>query len=239
MFIDILVTVVFTAAIQSMFGTGVLLFGTPLLLLYGYDFQFALTILLPTSILINLLQLINKYKNIEIQFYKKLVLWTIPCIVFFLYIISFASISINSFIGAFLILIALKEINALVSRGIHIIIKYETLYLIIMGIIHGMTNLGGALLSAIVFSKSLSKEHTRATIAICYLTFAIFQIITLVVFLNNYEVFNIINSIYWLSGMVVFFIMEKFVYLKIDDKAYSKYFALFIFIIGALLLFKG
>ena len=108
-----------------------------------------------------------------------------------------------------------------------------------MGVVHGMTNLGGALLSAIVFSKSLSKEQTRATIAICYLTFAIFQIITLVVFLNNFEVFNIINSIYWLSGMVVFFIMEKFVYLKIDDKAYSKYFALFIFIIGALLLFKG
>jgi len=70
MFIDILLTVIFTAAIQSMFGTGVLLFGTPLLLLYGYDFQFALTILLPTSILINLLQLINKYKNIEIQFIR-------------------------------------------------------------------------------------------------------------------------------------------------------------------------
>ena len=59
MFIDILLTIIFTSVIQSMFGTGVLLFGTPLLLLYGYDFQFALTILLPTSVMINIFQIIH------------------------------------------------------------------------------------------------------------------------------------------------------------------------------------
>ena len=36
--VDILLTVVATSAIQSIFGVGVLLFGTPLLLLLGIDF---------------------------------------------------------------------------------------------------------------------------------------------------------------------------------------------------------
>ena len=60
MFIDILLTIILTSVIQSMFGTGVLLLGTPLLLLYGYDFQFALTVLLPTSVMINFFQIWNK-----------------------------------------------------------------------------------------------------------------------------------------------------------------------------------
>ena len=239
MLADILFTVIFTAVIQSMFGTGVLLFGTPLLLLYGYDFQFALTILLPTSVFINLLQLINKHEDIEIQFYKKLVLWSIPFIVLFLYFISFIPVNINLIIGGFLILIALKEISTIINSIIYTIMKYETFYLIIMGIIHGLTNLGGALLSGIVFSKNLSKEQTRATIAVCYLTFAIFQLITLGFIINKFQIFNINNSIYWLAGVIVFFVMEKFVYLKIDSRTYSKYFACFIFIVGILLIFKS
>ena len=63
----------------------------------------------------------------------------------------------------------------------------------IMGIIHGITNLGGALLSAIVFSKDLSKDSKRTTIAICYLTFAVFQIITLLIAFNDNSFFNIFN----------------------------------------------
>ena len=35
-------------------------------------------------------------------------------------------------------------------------IKFERLYLLTTGIIHGLTNLGGSLLSAIVFSKKIS-----------------------------------------------------------------------------------
>ena len=239
MFIDILLTIILTSVIQSMFGTGVLLFGTPLLLLYGYDFQFALTILLPTSVMINIFQLINKYNDIDFQFYKKLVLWCVPLIVLFLYFISLNPIKINIIVGTFIIIIALKEVSSFISSGINIIIKHEVGYLILTGVVHGTTNLGGALLSAIVFSKNLSKEKTRATIAICYLTFAVFQIITLSFFTNNYEIFNIINSIYWFSGLVVFFIVEKLLYLEIDNKLYKKYFSVFLLLIGSLLILNN
>ena len=62
MVFDILITIFFTAIVQSILGTGVLLFGTPILLILGYDFQYALIILLPTSILINFFQLKNGSK---------------------------------------------------------------------------------------------------------------------------------------------------------------------------------
>ena len=236
MHFDILITIFFTSIIQSIFGTGVLLFGTPLLLLYGYNFQFSLSILLPTSILINLFQLRNKFNDIEIQFYKKLVVWSIPFIIFFLYFISFISINLNPIIGVLLILISLKGVIPLVNKNT--IIKYEAIYLVITGIIHGITNLGGALLSAIVISKNLSKKQTRATIAICYLTFAVFQIITLNIFIIDNGFINIINCFYWILGLTVFFIVEKFLYIKIDEITYSKYFSLFLLLIGLLLLVK-
>ena len=36
---EIMLTVAVTSVIQSLFGAGVLLFGTPLLLLFGYEFS--------------------------------------------------------------------------------------------------------------------------------------------------------------------------------------------------------
>ena len=64
---DILITIFFTAIVQSIFGTGVLLFGTPILLILGYNFQNALIILLPTSILMNFFQLKSNFNKIDIS----------------------------------------------------------------------------------------------------------------------------------------------------------------------------
>ena len=60
-----------TATIQSLFGVGVLLFGTPILLVLGYDFITALTILLPISLTINLLQVSKDYRHVQVPFYRQ------------------------------------------------------------------------------------------------------------------------------------------------------------------------
>ena len=65
---DILLTILLTATIQSLFGVGVLLFGTPILLVLGYDFLSVLTILLPISLAINLLQVSKDYRHIHLPF---------------------------------------------------------------------------------------------------------------------------------------------------------------------------
>ena len=236
---DILITIFFTAIVQSIFGTGVLLFGTPILLILGYNFQYALIILLPTSILINFFQLKNNFNKIDIQFYKRLFLFSIPFIILFLYFTNSNSIRINLFVGIFLVTIALKENILSINRLMKLLIKYEHLYLMIMGIIHGITNLGGALLSGIVFSKDLSKESKRATIAICYLTFAIFQITTLIIIFNNNNFLNKLNFIYWILGSVIFFIVEKYIYFRINEKNYIDYSNFFLFVMGLILIIKN
>ena len=235
----ILITILITAIVQSIFGTGVLLFGTPLLLILGYNFQYALIILLPTSILISFFQLKNNLNKIDIQFYKKLFLFSIPPIILFLYLTNLNSIRINLFVGIFLVVIAIKENILSINRMIKLLIKYESLYLMIMGMIHGITNLGGALLSAIVFSKNLSKDSKRTTIAICYLTFALFQIITLVVAFNNNSFLNIFNFVYWILGPVTFFTVEKYLYFRIDGRKYIKYSNFFLFVLGLMLIIKN
>ena len=236
---DILITIFFTAVVQSIFGTGVLLFGTPILLILGYNFQYALIILLPTSILINFFQLKNNFNKIDIRFYKRLFLFSIPLIILFLYFTNSNSIRINLFVGIFLVVVAIKENILSINRLIKFLIKYESLYLMIMGMIHGITNLGGALLSAIVFSKNLSKDSKRTTIAICYLTFAVFQIITLIVVFNDNSFLNIFNFVYWILGPVIFFTVEKYLYFRIDGRKYIKYSNFFLFVLGLMLIIKN
>ena len=71
--------------IQSIFGIGLLLFGTPTFLIIGYDFLNTLNFLLPISIVISFLQLIN-YKRP----FKKIIfdynLFCLPFLILFLII---------------------------------------------------------------------------------------------------------------------------------------------------------
>jgi len=234
-----LVVLIITSIIQSIFGTGVLLFGTPLLLLLGYSFQNALIILLPTSIMISLIQTINNIKMIDYKFYKKLFVYSIPAIVLFLFLINQNSLKINFFVGLFLIFLSLKQKIVSINYFFKNMMKFERLYLLTTGIIHGLTNLGGSLLSAIVFSKKISKESKRTTIAVSYLTFAIFQIITIILTFDYISVISKWNLIYWASGLTTFFFVEKYLYLKINEKQYIIYSSFFLFIIGIMLVFNS
>ena len=234
-----LIVIIITSTVQSIFGTGVLLFGTPLLLLLGYNFQDALIILLPTSILISFFQVINNINKIDYKFYKKLFIITVPLICLFLFLTNINPFNINLFVGLLLVIISLKGKIESIQSFIKYIIKYEPLYLMITGIIHGITNLGGALLSAIVFSKNLSKGSKRTTIAVSYLTFAFFQILTIILTFNNNDAFNKLNLIYWISGVSIFLFVEKYLYFRIDEKKYIIYSNVFLFTIGIVLILNS
>ena len=231
-----LIVIIITSTVQSIFGTGVLLFGTPLLLLIGYNFQNTLIILLPTSILISFFQVINNINKIDYKFYKKLFIITVPLICLFLFLTNINPFNINLFVGLLLVIISLKGKIESIQSFIKYLIKFEPLYLMITGIIHGITNLGGALLSAIVFSKNLSKGSKRTTIAVSYLTFAFFQILTIILTFNNNDAFNKLNLIYWILGLSIFLFVEKYLYFRIDEKKYIIYSNVFLFTIGIVLI---
>jgi len=238
MSIAIFITILITATIQSIFGVGVLLFGTPILLLFGFDFITTLTILLPVSLIINSFQLVVSYKDIDFVFYKRMLIYTTPFIVLFLFFVTSTELNINPFIGCFLVLIALQKQFPKLNKQLHKFMKFESIYLALMGIIHGLTNLGGSLLTAVIHNKELPKEKTRATIAVCYLTFALFQIITLYFMNDKFNIYFINYGIYWLLGAVIFIIVEKQLYNKIDDQKYSISFQIFLLGSGLLLIAK-
>lgn len=237
--VDILLTVIATSIIQSLFGVGVLLFGTPLLLLLDYDFITALHVLLPISIAINTLQLLKHYSFVDRNFLHQVLIYTIPFVVLLLFIVSVAKINISYLVGTFLIIVALKNFSSAISRTLDALVKYEKAYLAAMGIIHGLSNLGGSLLTAIVHQKQYKKDTTRATVAVCYASFAVFQLLTLAFIDTNSQIAKLNSMALLQVGVIVFLFMEESVYSHLDNEKYSKIFAIFLFASGIVLITKS
>jgi len=232
----IVAVIIVTSVIQSLFGVGVLLFGTPLLLLLGYPFLESLLILLPISASINFLQILKDYEKIDLGIYKNILLLTVPFIIVFLFLVSKNSININFFIGFFLVFIAIKEYIFLFQVWFDKLLNFNKIFYIVLGIVHGTTNLGGALLTAKVFHADLNKYQKRATIAISYMTFALFQIVTILFLDVKYKLENLL---YIFVGLIVYLLINKFLFHKISDHKYDKLFSVFLVVTGILLVLKG
>jgi len=237
--VDILLTVVATSVIQSIFGVGVLLFGTPLLLLLGYDFVDALGVLLPVSIAISALQVLRHYEDIDVGFYKNVLIYSIPLVVLLLLVVTTIKINISLVIGVVLIFVALESFSAAIKKTLQSIVKYEKTYLMAMGLVHGVSNLGGSLLTVIVYSKKYSKNKTRVTAAASYATFALCQLATLFVMGSEFTVSFADKISFVQIAVVMFLLTEEMLYIGIDNAKYRKIFAAFLFASGILLTIKS
>ena len=236
----IMLIVVFISAIQTMFGAGVSLFGTPLLLFFGHDFVDVLILLLPISLAINSLQILQHYAHINFVFYRKMAVRTLPPIVLFLFLITHAHISIGLIIGPFLLLIASKEFFPAIATFINRLMRYETPYFITVGIVHGLSNLGGSLLTAFIHHQHYPKDVSRVTVAACYATFAVIQLLTLWLF-SAQEIhvpFNE-NMVYLIVGVMVFEYIDAVFYAKVNTEKYRSVFALFLAFSGGMLILKS
>lgn len=237
--IDILLVILATSVVQSIFGVGVLLFGTPLLLLLGYQFIDVLSVLLPISICISCLQVIKHYDYIDAQFYKKVLLYCIPLVVVFLLIVATIKIKIGLVIGAFLLFVALESFVPLIDKTLRSIVKYERIYLMLTGLIHGLSNLGGSLLTVIIYSKKYPKDKTRVTSAACYATIAASQLATLLLVGHDFKVSFSDKITLMHIGVLMFLFVEEFLYNRIDNEKYGKIFAVFLFASGISLILKS
>ena len=65
--------------------------------------------------------------------------------------------------------------------------KHSMIYHLVMGLIHGLTNLGGALLAILATSQHHEKGAIRYTIAHYYLAFGALQIILIATLLGEAE----------------------------------------------------
>jgi uncharacterized membrane protein YfcA len=237
--VDILFTVIAVSVIQSIFGVGVLLFGTPILLLLGYEFVEALGVLLPVSIAINTLQVLRHYEELDTAFYKNILIYSVPVVVIFLALVTSVKINVTPVIGVLLIFVALKSISVFIEHKVQSIVKYERLYLMVMGMVHGISNLGGSLLTVIIYSKHYPKDKTRVTAAASYATVALCQLLTLFWVGSEFSVSYFDKISLMQVGTVMFLLTEEILYNQIDNEKYSKLFAVFLFTSGILLILKS
>lgn len=237
--IDILIIVVVVAFIQSIFGVGILLFGTPILLLSGYEFVEALGVLLPVSLAVNTLQVLKHYRALDVVFYKQLLLFSIPFVAVFLALVTSVRLNVTPVVAILLLLVAIKSFSPYIARKLQILVNHEKLYLMTLGIVHGLSNLGGSMLTVIMYGKQYSKDKTRVTTAACYATLALCQLLTLLWVKYDYSLSYYDKMSLAQVGVVVFLLTEEAVYHTLDDEKYSKLFAAFLFVAGVLLIVKS
>lgn len=235
--VDILLAIIVVSVIQSIFWVGILLFGTPILLLLGYEFVEALGVLLPVSIAVNALQFVRHYDDLDTHFYKNILLYTMPMVVGFLWLVTSVKMNVGFVIGGVLIFVSLKSFLPIIERLLKSIVVHEQMYLLVMAVVHGMSNLGGSMLT-IIYAKTYTKDKTRVTAAASYATVATCQLITLLLLGTQFTVAFADKVTFVQIGIILFLVTEELVYKNIDNEKYSKLFAVFLFYIGYFADFK-
>ena len=228
--------IIFLIIIQSVFGVGLLLFGTPSFLILGYDFANTINILMPVSITISILQF-YKSKVKDQKFINEYNLFCLPFLVFFLIIaLKFKYIlDFKLLVGLLLVFSSILILNKRrFSSFKKIFFKLKKLVLIGIGCVHGLTNMGGSFLAIYSTLVSLNKkEVARFYICYGYLIMGILQYIT-VLFLS-FESLEFTKLFYILLAIVVYFPSQT-LFKNIEDKKFSKYINIIALTYGLIIL---
>jgi uncharacterized protein len=225
--------------IQSIFGIGLLLFGTPTFLIIGYDFVDTLNFLLPISVVISFLQFINS----SVSSKKIIFNYNFFCLPFLVLFLLFA-LSFSEFLNFKIyvaIILVISSLLALTKNTFFsfkkIASKYKKIILVFIGSIHGLTNMGGGFLS--IFSSLISnnsKKYTRHLISYGYLTMGLFQYFILL-FLE-YKNLSF-TKIYYIFVVLLVYFPAQIVFKKVNDMFFMKVISIIALIYGvAILIFN-
>jgi uncharacterized protein len=185
--------VIILVMIQSVVGVGVLVLGTPTLLLLNVTLIEAMNYLLPISIITSFINLmIMKFKvNTFIYDKNRLILFFIICIPFVLVgliILKFLNELINfDYLVSIIIILTLiyKKKISLITKNLSL--KLNKVILMIIGIIHGLTNSGGTLLSILLINLNKSNKESRSEITLFYFFLALIQFILFYFIFGNQQ----------------------------------------------------
>ena len=220
---------------QSLFGIGLLLFGTPTFLFIGYDFESTLALLLPISVTISFLQIMYEKSSIR-SLASEFNIFCLPyLVIFLLLVINLGNvIEIRTYVAAALIISSILILNK--NRIIKIdtfILKYRKLSLVFIGTVHGFTNMGGSFLSMFSTIVTADRASARKYIAFGYLVMGTLQYITLLIFGTRH--IDLDNLYYIIVPLVVFFPTQN-LFKKIDDSLFMNIITYIALIFGFLVL---
>jgi uncharacterized membrane protein YfcA len=222
--------------IQSIFGVGLLLFGTPSFLLLGYDFANTINILMPISILVSFIQFFrSKVKDKEFIFNYNL--FCLPFLVLFLFFaLNYKTIiDFKLFVALLLIFSSVLILNKRkFSKFKNKFFQLKKLILIFIGCIHGLTNMGGSFLSiySTIISKN-KKEFTRYYVSYGYLIMGVMQyFIVLFLSFENLE----FSKMYYTAIVLVIYLPAQKIFKNINDKSFSKYINIAALLYGTIII---
>ena len=233
----LIVTVALLATVQSVFGVGLLVFGTPILLLMGVPFPQVLAYLLPCSIVISVLQ-VSASGGLTLEpIRRQFLLCAAPAVVSATTVALFLGSpeAIGIAVGLMLLATALLRLVApngrLVSR---FVTRYRSVLFLGLGVVHGLSNVGGGILTAIMASSMEEKVSIRRHIAFCYGVMAALQFA--VVLIKRPEV----NVAMWAGlpviAAVVYLVVGQWLFVKTGRGTYQNALTLLLAAFGTLLV---
>lgn len=197
----------FFAVVQSVYGVGLLIFGTPYLILNNTGFDEALGILLPSSFLISIHQVLV-HRNVVIEESKSLLPIMVGLPLGLIFALEFGhGANIMPILGLALLSAAFIRSNRQASKYLAKAFKAnKSKFHFLNSLIHGASNLGGALLP--LYSSSVYGEKIQALkcTSVFYSLYSGIQILVLVI-LKKSEVFYggimfmpFCLFLYWVAG---------------------------------------
>jgi uncharacterized protein len=174
----LITTVALLAVVQSLFGVGLLLFGTPILLLVGIPFAEVLAYTLPCSIVISSLQLATSGGLTLEPIRRQFLIFTAPIVL----VATGIALAVGSpkqlkvVVGIVLLVTAVTRLGPsrrLLSNWVR---RHTRPLMVLLGAVHGWSNLGGGILTVIVGASFDDKVSIRRHIAFAYGVMATIQL---------------------------------------------------------------
>ncbi len=231
----VVLVVILCSVIQSVFGVGILLFGTPTLLLMGLGFTESLGYLLPASIAISALQLRGGRKPAR-GLSPDLWRYCVPMIGIGLALTLFGAggLPIRKIVGFILILsvvaIAARPARAFLMQAVE---RHSALYHSVMGLVHGLSNMGGAMLAVYAAGAGGDREQTRYLAAHYYLVFGLCQLAALAVTGRLELSYNLATPV---LSVGIYLLLGNRIFKTASEPVYKALFTAFMAFYGAVLL---
>ena len=227
----LLIIILSLSFVQSVLGIGLLVLGTPTLMFLGNSFFETMSIIIPSSIVISFLQVIDEKNDIK-KFKSDFLTFCLPAVFLGLIFIKFNDELINFklLVGIMLLLSGLLRIKKNKKKTYEIISHNKKKFQIFMGLVHGITNMGGGFLA--LFSSTLFKDKKiiRSSIAYGYLLMGLLQYLFLLIFIE--DVFRKDIFLFILISVSSYYIIGKPFFLKISNDLFQKLITSIIIIYG-------
>lgn len=174
------------SVVQSLFGVGLLLFGTPLMLFMGYEYTEALMYLLPASAVLSWSQVKDMAKVRLNGGYRKLFfLVCLPVLATGMFLATKFDLKfeISLCVTIMLILTFVVRTSEKFRATLQNLMKKNlSLALGFMGLVHGLSNMGGSILTPLVSSLYTDKNKVLAGVSFDYAIMASLQLVILLIF---------------------------------------------------------